>query len=184
MHDSPGISSEDELIGRAMQGDPEAFGELYVGHLDRIYRYIFYRVGHVPEAEDLTEQVFLRAWQVMGRYRREGIPFSAWLYRIAHNLVIDYYRATKTVVPLHSDHLTLSREALSPEEQLVHKAEVTRLREAIARLSEPQREVILLRFVEGLSHAQVACRVGKSEGAVRVMQHRALAALSQILGEG
>lgn len=182
MQDRSPISNEDELIRRAVRGDAEAFGELYTFHLDRIYRYIFYKVGNAMEAEDLTEQVFLKAWQAIEGYRHERYPFSSWLYRIAHNLVIDYYRTRKDVEPLDSVSFTLANEALSPEEILIKKAEVVRLREAIARLPEAQQRLLLLRFIGGLSHAQVAQIIGKSEGAVRVMQHRALATLRDILG--
>ncbi len=175
-------SDEGELIRQAKHGDSEAFGELYMLHLDRIYRYIFYRVESAMEAEDLTEQVFLRAWQTMQRYRPEGNPFSSWLYRIAHNLVVDHYRTKKDVAPLDAVSFTLADEALGPEELLAKKSEVVRLREALAQLSQEQQQLLHLRFIEGLSHSQVARILDRSAGAVRVMQHRALAALSGIMG--
>jgi len=177
------IPSEDELIRRAIRRDAEAFGELYVLHLDRIYRYIFYRVGSEVDAEDLTEQVFLRAWEAIEGYRHQRYPFSSWLYRIAHNAVIDHYRTRKDLRPLDSLSFSLADEALGPEELLARKTEAACLHEAIARLPEEQQHVVSLRFIEGLRHAQVALILGKSEGAVRVIQHRALAALSAILGE-
>lgn len=176
-------SSEGELVHRAIQGDAEAFGDLYMLHLDKIYRYIFYKVGNEREAEDLTEQVFLNAWEAIEGYRHRGYPFSSWLYRIAHNVVIDYYRTGKEEEPLDAAVFTLADENLKPEELLAQRVEVTRLREAIAQLPEKKQELILLRFVEGLSHAEVAQILGKSEGSCRVMQHRALSALSKILGE-
>ena len=179
--DRPAASNEEELIQRAKGGDSEAFGDQYMLHLDRIYRYIFYRVGDAMEAEDLTEQVFLRASEAIGRYRLEGYPFSSWLYRIAHNMIVDHYRAKKDVVPLDAVSLTLTDDALSPEESLARDVEVTRLREALAQLTGEQQQLLLLRFVEGLSHAQVAQILGRREGSVRVMQHRALAALNHIL---
>jgi len=183
VQDRSPVSNEDELIRQAVGGDAEAFGELYAFYLHRIYRYIFYKVGNAMEAEDLTEQVFLRAWEVMERYRHQGYPFSSWLYRIAHNLVVDYYRTRKSVDSIDSVSFYLASEDLSPEESLIKKAEVTRLREAIARLPEEQQQLLLLRFIEGLRHAEVAQILDKSEGAVRVMQYRALSSLSDILGE-
>ena len=184
MGDRSPIASEEELIRRAVQGDAEAFGELYVRHLDRMYRYILFRVGNEMEAEDLTEQVFLRAWTAMEGYRDEGYPFSSWIYRIAHNLVVDYYRDDEEMAgPLESVSFVLPEEAPGPEELLIRKAEVVCLREAVARLPEQQQQLIVLRFVQGLSHAQVAEIMDKREIAVRVMQHRALATLNRFLEE-
>ena len=181
MEDSPRTPSEGQLIHRAVQGDAEAFGELYMLHLDRIYRDIFYKVGNDVETEDLTEQVFLKAWEVMEGYRHEGRPFCSWLYRIAHNLIVDHYRTRKSPEPFDSVAFALADEAMTPEELFIKQAEVACLREALTQLREDQQHVLLLRFVEGLSHAQVAQIVGKSEGAVRVIQYRSLSVLSDIL---
>lgn len=175
-------SNEDELVRRAAQGDAEAFGDLYTRYLDQIYQYVFYKVGSEKKAEDLTEQVFLNAWEAIDRYRPQGYPFSSWLYRIAHNAVVDHYRTRKDKEPLGAVSFTLADEALGPEESLIQKEEVVHLREAIAQLPEEQQQLIILRFVEELPHAQVAQILDKSEGASRVMQHRALATLSEMLG--
>jgi RNA polymerase sigma-70 factor (ECF subfamily) len=182
MQSRPPTSDETELIRQAKKGDSEAFGELYMLHLERIYRHILYRVESAMEAEDLTEQVFVRAWQAIKKYRPEGPPFAAWLYRIAHNLVIDHYRTRKDMAPLDSVSFTLADEALGPEEVLNKKSEVARLRKALSRLSQEQQQLVHLRFIEGLSHAQVARILDRSVGAVRVMQHRALAALNGFMG--
>lgn len=173
---------EAELIRRAARGDAEAFGDLYVRYLDGIYQYIFYKTGNEKRAEDLTEHVFLSAWGAIDGYESRGYPFSSWLYRIAHNAVVDHYRTEKDERPLDSMAFTLADDALGPEETLMKKREVSRLLEALAQLSEEKQELIILRFVEDLSHAEVAQILGKSEGACRVMQHRALASLSEILG--
>jgi RNA polymerase sigma-70 factor (ECF subfamily) len=173
---------EDELVCRAAGGDAEAFGDLYERYLDSIYRYVFFRVRDEKRAEDLTEQVFISAWEAIERYEPRGYPFSSWLYRIAHNAVIDHYRTDRDEKPLDAVAFTLADESLGPEETLIKKREVLRLLEAIAELSEEKQRLIILRFVDGLSHAQVAQILGKSEGACRVTQHRALAALSEILG--
>lgn len=173
--------SEEALVRRAASGDAEAFGDLYARHLDEIYRYVFYKIGSEKQAEDLTEQVFLSAWEAIDGYEARGHPFSAWLYRIAHNAVVDHYRAKKEERPLDAVAFRLADETLGPEETLLRKAEVSRLLDALRELSDEKQDLILLRFVEGLSHSEVADILGKSEVACRVMQHRALASLSEIL---
>jgi RNA polymerase sigma-70 factor (ECF subfamily) len=177
-------AGESVLVERAIAGDAEAFGELYVLHLDAIYRYIYYRVGDAQDAEDLTEQVFLRVWQALPGYEQRGYPFSSWLYRIAHNAVVDYHRergGATGALPLEDWVENGSRAAALDE--VISAEEAAALSAAVKQLSDDQQQVILLRFVEGMSHAQVAHIVGKSEGACRVIQHRALAALSQLLVE-
>jgi RNA polymerase sigma-70 factor (ECF subfamily) len=164
-------------------GDAEAFGDLYVRYLDDIYRYVFYRVRDEKGAEDLTERVFVSAWEAIGKYEPRGYPFSSWLYRIAHNAVVDYYRTRRDEKPLDAIAFTLADESLGPEETLIKKRDVSRLLEAVAQLSEEKQRLIILRFVDGMSHAHVAQILGKSEGACRVIQHRALAALSETLGK-
>ena len=175
---------EASLAARARAGDPEAFGELYELNVDRIYRYVAYRVGTEGEAEDLTEQVFLKAWEAMPRYEDRGLPFRAWLFRLAHNLVIDHYRMRRSDVPLSdvSDRDLGGLTALpDPQAELEARLEVDELRRALGQLREEQRQVVLLRFVEGLSHAEVGGILGKSEGATRAIQHRALLALARAL---
>lgn len=177
-------ASEKVLVHRAINGDAEAFGDLYMQHLDDIYRYVFYKVGSEKRAEDLTEQVFLQAWEALEDYEPRGHPFSSWLYRIAHNAVVDYYRTKKEESPLEAIAFSLADDSLGPEERLMKKREVSLLLEAMRQLSEEKQELIILRFVEGLSHARVAQILNKSEGACRVMQHRALASLGEILQGG
>lgn len=176
---SPALS-EEQLITHAQQGDADAFGDLYEQHLDAIYRYVFYRVGDVSEAEDLTETVFLKAWEALNNYRLRDIPFSAWLYRIAHNAVVDRYRAHKDTVPLDSQ-LAVSDDADGPEERFDSHENITALTRALSQLSADYQHVLTLRFVSGLSHAETARVLGRSEEAVRVLQHRALNALRQRL---
>ncbi len=175
---------EAALVERAIAGDTDAFGNLYLLYLDAIYRYVYFRTGNTNDAEDLTEQVFLKAWEALPSYKQCGNPFTSWLYCIAHNMVVDHYRRQKLVVsvPLLEKGDDAGKQSTALE-RIIEAEEVAALVTAIAQLPEEQQQVIILRFVEGLSHAEVARIVDKSEGACRVIQHRALAALNQLLTE-
>lgn len=173
---------EATLIERAVAGDADAFGELYLLYLDAIYRYVFYRVGDPSDTEDLTEQVFMNAWRALPKYTQRKSPFAGWLYRIAHNAVVDYHRRRRPAVLLPStEEVDWVSEQPLPLEQVIEAEEAADLAAAIAQLPEEQQQVIVLRFIEGLKHTEVARIVGKSAGACRVIQHRALVALSRIL---
>jgi RNA polymerase sigma-70 factor (ECF subfamily) len=177
-------NGEAELACCAAEGDADAFSELYMRHFDRIYRYIYYKTGHVAVAEDLSEKAFLKAWEAIGRYEQRSCGFLAWLYRIAHNVVTDYYRTKKDTVSLEALPPLLELvDEKAPEKIVAGQEEVARLQAAIAQLPDEQQQVIILRFIEGIGHAEVAAIIGKSEGASRVVQCRALAALHDILGE-
>lgn len=177
-----GVESVDALVEQAVGGSPEAFGRLYDLYVDRVYRHLYYRVGNANDAEDLTAEVFLNAWRAIGRYRQQGVPFAAWLFRIARNLAIDHYRSAQRVAELDEAVIDEGREA-DPEKVMELSLDRQQVRRAIFRLSEEQQQVLILRFVDGLSHADVAAVLGKSEVAVRVMQYRALAALRRALRE-
>ena len=168
------------LIQRATSGDADAFGRLYDMYVDRVYRHIYYRVGNVMDAEDLTQQVFFKAWQAIDRYKRTASPFVAWLMTISHNLVIDFYRTKKDKTYLEAE-VTADESAPSPERIAEAHFEQQQVRRAILQLPRDQQQVILLRFVEGFRNPEVASILGKSEGAIRVILHRALAKLRQIL---
>lgn len=175
--------ADSTLVELAIAGDTDAFGELYSRHLDAIYRYIYFRIGDVHDAEDLTEMTFLRAWESLPSYKSQGSPFTSWLYRIAHNLTVDYYRRNKT----HQSFAQVDREALLDQEQaglmqkLIANEEVQELAKALSRLTEEQQQVIILRFIQGLDHTEVARHLNKTDGACRMLQYRALTALNQIL---
>jgi RNA polymerase sigma-70 factor (ECF subfamily) len=177
MHPMP---TEGELVRRASAGDAQAFGELYERHLTRIYRYVFYKVGNAAEAEDLTEQVFIKAWEAIGRYRDQGVPFAAWLFRLAHNQVIDYQRTRKETAILDE---IMESTGPSPDDVAAARLGIQDLRCALAKLTPEQQQVVILRFVHGMSHAEVATIMGKNEGAVRALQHRALQALHELLAD-
>ncbi len=166
------------LVRKACQGDGEAFGKLYDIHLDTVYRYVFYKVSEAAEAEDLTAQIFLKAWEAMPRYQWREIPFSHWLMRLARNAVIDHYRTAKPRGEL--DEGLISGEP-DPQGEYLRGERANGLEAAVRRLPEDQRMVIVLRFIEELDYAEVAEIMGKSQGALRVIQHRALAALRRIL---
>ena len=173
---TPDETDERTLVQRAMRRDKEAFGALYDRHVVRVYRHIYYMVGNTAEAEDLTAQAFLQAWQAIDRFQLRGAPFVSWLLRIAHNLGVSYLRSRKESAQLPETLIDYGKMR-NPEEALQQRVETERVREAILRLRDEQRQVIILRFVEDLEYREVAEIVGKSVAAVRVIQHRALNAL-------
>jgi len=179
----PPNQDERSLVDRAVAGDTDAFGELYSQNLDAIYRYIYYRTGHQQDAEDLTEHVFIKAWEALPGYRDFGHPFKSWLYRIAHNVVIDHHRRQRTQSESIQEVYVELREqspatALS---EVIRNEDMAKLTHAILSLSSEQQQVIVLRFIEDLSHAEIAHILGKNEGSCRMIQHRALAALNNLL---
>jgi RNA polymerase sigma-70 factor (ECF subfamily) len=179
------VQREEDLVRRAQRRDPEAFGVLYEEHFDRIYRYVLLRVRNQADAEDITQQVFLRALESIGSYRWRGTPFASWLFRIAHNLVVDYWkkksRERTAAVATEDIDEAVAAPAGDPAELAELRFDMKQLTAACERLSEGQREVISLRFAGGLSVAEAARVMGKSEGAVKVLQHAALVKLRRIL---
>src|SRR2546426_5724274 len=132
------ICNEAELAERASSHDQMAFAELYNAYVDKIHRYIYYKVGNALDAEDLCEQVFLKAWEAIGRYKWCGYPFSSWLYKLAHNLVVDHYRTSREVLPLN-ELLYTPDEPADPENALNSAVEATELRTAIGQLTLEQQ---------------------------------------------
>ena len=171
---------EDDLLARAIKGDAEAFGDLYERHLLSIYRYIHYRIGEVREAEDLTETVFVKVWQALPNFKQGKASFRTWLYRVAHNLLVDYYRTHKEEHELPHDS-ALRSSSPQPEEQLIEMEKSMFIATAIRRLNPQHQEILALRFINEMSHEEAAQVMGKSAGAVRVLQHRALKALQEQL---
>jgi len=168
-----------ELVERAAGGNFEAFGELYSIYLDRIYRYVFYQVRDKMTAEDITEEVFIKAWNAIASCKGRGQTFSSWLYRIAHNHVIDSLRSRRR-------HLSIEMETADKvgglELEAKEELEQQELLQVIGCLSQNQRQVIILKFIEGLDNCEIGQVMGKSEGAIRVLQMRALATLRRELG--
>lgn len=175
------IAPEESLVEAAAAGAQGAFAEIYQLHLSRIFRYLYYRTGHRQTAEDLTEQVFLKAWQAMPRYKSSGTPFVAWLFRIAHNLAVDHHRNKRETLAL-DELLEIEDKSPTAQQLLERREEASKLSAALAQLSRLEQSVIALRFVERLDHRTVATIIQKSETATRSIQSRALARLAQLLG--
>lgn len=170
------------LVKLAQSGDSEAFAMLYDGYMEKIYRYIYFRVTDEQTAEDLTAHVFCKAWENLKRYKPTGAPFGAWLYTIARNAVIDHYRTRKETVSLE-DITSLASDGPAPDEQTELKFEVESLNEALQVLTDEQQQVLLLKFIAGMSTDEIADQLGKRAGAIRALQMRGLQALSRVLGE-
>lgn len=168
-----------ELIKRAQDGHGEAFGGLYDKYLPRIYRFVFLKVSNKQIAEDLTQQVFLSAWQNIRNYRHKGFPFTSWLYQIARNAVIDHYRTEKIHLELAEAEEVGETAALAIE--LDNKLSMEEVRKGLKRLPQHYQDVILMRFIEELTPREVAAAMNKSEGAIKVLQHRALAELKKVI---
>lgn len=177
------MQDEENLVRRAQQRDQKAFAQLYERYFDKIYRYVVLRIGNKTEAEDVTQQVFLNALQSISSFRWKGVPFSAWLFRIAHNQVVDYLRKkTRQATESLDESLVISKS--DPQLVVEQRLDIEQLMLATKQLTKAQQEVIALRFVSELSTAQVAKVMGKSEGAVKALQHSAIVALRKALSVG
>jgi RNA polymerase sigma-70 factor (ECF subfamily) len=170
------------LVERAQQGDRDALEELYLIHFDRIYSYLHVSVGNRHDAEDLTTQTFLKMLESIGKFRWRSAPFSAWLFRIAHNLAMDHFRARKRWQPEEEVPEPLGEEEPSAELKAMQSIGRRSLLEMIENLSPEQQQVLTLKFVFNFANADVATVLGKSEGAVKSLQHRALVSLEKELG--
>ena len=175
-------AGEAELIARARRFDRDAISQLYRMHAESIYKYVYARVTHVQTAEDITSEVFLRALEGLDSFEYRGVPFSAWLYRIARDRVVDHYRKharRPATVVLEEDTVASGAE---PDRLVMQGLEEAHLREALESLTEDQRLVIVMRFLERQPIAEVARRLGKTDTSVKALQRRALGALSRVLG--
>lgn len=170
--------SDDIALKRAAQGDQEAFGELYERYVERIYNYVYYRTGNQYDAEDLTERVFMRALRHIGNYTDRGLPFSAWLYRIAHNLVANWHRdnSRRREIPL-DDVVLVHPVGEHPEPVLLQSEEKDQLVLMIRSLPAERQQLLILKFVEHLSNADISKIMGRTEGAVKSLYHRTLISL-------
>ncbi|MFC1964321.1 sigma-70 family RNA polymerase sigma factor [Chloroflexota bacterium] len=178
LHDKPEIAS---LVRKAAGGSFEAFGKIYHIYVEAIYRYVFYQVKDKMAAEDITEEVFLKALDAIKSCKGKEATFSSWLYRIAHNQVIDNFRRSK------KQSMTIGVEKFDnmadPKQEVGKGLERQELLQVIARLPQNQGQVIILKFIEGLDNREVGQIMGKSEGAIRILQMRALTSLREMLGK-
>ncbi|MFQ5855258.1 MAG: sigma-70 family RNA polymerase sigma factor [Anaerolineae bacterium] len=173
---------DDSLLERARNFDQEALAEIYDRYADKIYQYIFHRVGSRPVAEDLTSDVFVRALEAIERNTFAHTSLRAWLYRVAHNIVVDHYHAQPSQQPMLLDE-RLGVVSPDPRPRIEAGLAQAGLRTALSRLTDKQHQVIVLRFGEGMTASEVAEVLGTTEGAVRALQHRAVAELRRLLEE-
>ena len=169
------------LVDRAQHGDREALEELYLIHFDRIYGYLHVSVGNRHDAEDLTTQTFLKMLESIGKFRWQSAPFSAWLFRIAHNLAMDHFRASKRWQPEEEPPEPPADESTSAEAGALESIGQKSMLELIDDLSPEQQQVLTLKFVFNFANAEAATILGKTEGAIKSLQHRALVSLQKQL---
>lgn len=175
------IESEDNLIRRVQKGERECFGHLYDQYMSKIYRYVLMKVSNVSEAEDLTHEVFVSAFENLRGYRPKGYPFSTWLYHIARNKVIDYYRTHKIHVNFENIDENVFKVVGAVEQGVDLNINFGRVKSAMLKLSEDHQDILIMRFIDDLSPKEIAQALDKTEGAVRLMQHRALQNLRELL---
>ena len=173
---------DDRALVALAADDKEAFGELYERYLTKMYNYVYYRTGNTHDAEDLTAKVFQRAMSHIGNYVDRGLPFQAWLYRIAHNLVANLHRdqGRRKIIAL-DDYVAHALQSEAPDRRTEEQEEQKQLMEAVRRLPEDRQQLLLLKFIEQLSNAEIGEIMGRTEGAVKSLYHRTLLALREDL---
>lgn len=183
-NDAPSKEEVEDLVRRAQQGHSEAFAGLYEAFYDKIYRYVMFKTGDSLEAEDLTEEVFLRMLESIGSFKWQGYPFTSWLFRIAHNLVIDYYRKSgrQKKTSLDDAMRVVGTDGVDVDRKLDIELSIKEVKDAMGGLTQLQQEVLSLRFAGGLSVAETAEAMGKKENAVKALQHAAIKKLRTLLG--
>jgi len=170
--------SESELVARAKE-DAEAFGQLYERYVDKIYNYVYYRTGNHHDAEDLTAKTFYQALRHVHRYTDRGLPFSAWLYRIAHNLVANWHRDRSRRQVIALDEIAWVTHREHPESGLEDEDDQRMLMRLIRRMPADRQQLLILKFVEQMSNLEIARIMGRSEGAIKSLYHRTLLALRE-----
>jgi RNA polymerase sigma-70 factor (ECF subfamily) len=171
-----------QVLQLAQDGDPEAFGELYERYAKIIFRFLYSHLYDRLDAEDLTEEVFLRAWRTLPNFRQQGVPFVAYLYHIARNAMIDHHRRSRhSSQDVSIEDGQVIKSSSNSAETATNNLEHLELRNLLVQLRDDYREVLILRFLSELSPEETAQAMDRSVGAVRVLQHRALAAMKKIL---
>jgi len=167
-----------QLLKFAQEGNTEAFGAIYERFADKVYRYLNAHLGNSLDAEDITEEVFIRVWRSLPDYHERGTPFLSYVFRIARNALIDHYRRERRIGgQLSSEDVLIADHKPGPGEVVSHQLERQELREALDGLKDDYRAVLVMRFLSDMSPEETASAMGRSAGAVRVLQHRALSAL-------
>jgi RNA polymerase sigma-70 factor (ECF subfamily) len=169
-------------VDEAKAGDPEAFARLYDAYVERVTRYVFFRVSEPVDTEDLVAQVFLKAWENLERYKMGSSPFIAWLYTIARNLVIDHYRTKKSALPLE-EAIALPSDLEMPDEEAQTRFDLQAMRDALQFLTSDQQQALILKYIAGLPNDSIAKIMKKQEGTIRGLQMRALQTLSKYMKE-
>ena len=184
MSEAPGTDPVEALVRRAQDGDASSFAGLYERFHDKIFRYVYFKTGNPNDAEDITEDVFLRMLESINSFRWKGHPFSSWLFRIAHNLIVDHFRkrSRQKNTPLDDAGELAGASSHQLEADLDIKLSVERVQVAMEGLTNLQKEVMSLRFAAGLSVRETAEAVGKRENAVKALQHAAIKKLRVLLG--
>jgi RNA polymerase sigma-70 factor (ECF subfamily) len=177
------LPNERQLVLQAQAGNSEAFGQLYDAYMERIYRFVYFRVEDQQTAEDITSQVFLRAWNKLDRFQFSRTPYLAWLYTIAHNAVIDHYRTRKVTTALDDVQLSQPDHSEVVENEIDLTVEMQSVKSALQTLTDDQQKVLTLKFIQGMSNNEIARQLGKREGAIRALQMRGLQALAKQLEE-
>ncbi len=175
------VDDEVTTILRAKDGDGDAFSRLYDAYFDRIYRFFYYRVDDEEMAGDLTSQVFIKAWENLDHYQPSGHPFGAWLFQIARNLAIDHYRTSLEMVSLDGDQIDIEDPAIDVAKQEEDQSRAEWVRAALRQITPEQRQVLVMKFIEGMSTDEIAIMMGKRTGAIRALELRGLKLLSRIM---
>jgi len=173
---------EDLLIQRAIKRDRVAFATLYDKYVEQVYQHVHYRVSNQVDAEDITQEAFIKAWKAINKYKRTGAPFVAWLIAIARNLIVDHYKkARKNAVPLEEAKVSNQGSETSPEAIAETGLDRDHVKDAVSKLKGDKQKVITMHFIDGFSYQEIARTLHKSEGAVRVIQYRAFNDLRRLL---
>ena len=181
-HKDPPLLEEARLVDAAKAGNPQAFAELYDAYVERVTRYVYFRVSENNDTEDLVAQVFLKAWESLDRYKMGSSPFIAWLYTIARNLVIDHYRTKKGVLPLE-EAIAFPSDMEMPDEEAQTRFDLQAMRDALQFLTSDQQQALILKYIAGLPNDSIAKIMNKQEGTIRGLQMRALQTLAKYMKE-
>ena len=176
----PPLLDEAYLVDQAKSGDPQAFARLYDAYVERVSRYVYFRISEESDMEDLVSQVFLKAWENLHRFKPGSSPFIAWLYTIARNLVIDHYRTRRNMLPL-DEAVDLPSDISMPDDEAQLRFDLEAMRDGLQSLSADQQQALVLKYIAGLPNDSIARVMNKQEGTVRGLQMRGLQTLAKYM---